>query len=220
MTDKYTAVSLEEVSIGYEKRPIFENINFSILKNQSLGIIGPNGGGKTTFLKTVLGLLEPISGSVKYKKPLTFGYVPQYESFDRIFPVSVSEFVAMGRYNRVQFGKRLNKDDWDVVNKYIAEVGITHLKERTFRTLSGGESQRALLARAMCGEPDLLVLDEPTSSVDKKGEEEIISLIDKFTRTNGITVLMVTHFEKLIREFADVILTLDKDKSVFSVKEV
>ncbi|MGH7889791.1 MAG: metal ABC transporter ATP-binding protein, partial [Thermodesulfobacteriota bacterium] len=110
-------ISLENVTIGYERKELIGSINFSIEKGQFWGIVGPNGGGKTTLLKTILGLIPPVLGKVRYgeDKPLTFGYVPQHEKFDHIFPISVSEFVAMGRYIRIPVGRGVKKGDWKIV---------------------------------------------------------------------------------------------------------
>ena len=214
----YFLIKLENASIGYDKREFFTSINLSIQQGEFWGIIGPNGGGKTTLLKTILGLIPPVSGKVRYRedKPLTFGYVPQRENFDHIFPISVAEFVAMGRYIRIPFGRRVKKEDWKIVMSSLERVEIPHLKDRPFRSLSGGEKQRSLLAHALAGEPDLLILDEPTASMDIKGETAIMELIRRIKEKENLTVLMVSHFLNTVARFADHVAVIDKDSGVFS----
>ena len=177
MTD---LVRLENVVIGYEKTGLMDPVSLSVECNQFWGVLGPNGSGKSTLLKTVLNILPPVSGNLLLNEKLIYGYVPQNGNFDPIFPISVREIVSMGRYSRVKPGRKLSKTDSEIVEKSIESAGISHLKERTFRSLSGGEKQRTLLARAIAGQPDLLVLDEPTASVDIKGETEIMELVKKF----------------------------------------
>ncbi|MEK6223299.1 MAG: ATP-binding cassette domain-containing protein, partial [Thermodesulfobacteriales bacterium] len=128
-------IKLENVAIGYEQGPFVDLINLSIEKNQFWGVLGPNGSGKTTLLKTILNLISPASGTVFFHNELVFGYVPQNEKFDPIFPISVCEMVSMGRYSRVKPGRRLSKKDNEIVERSIESVGISHLKDRTFRSL-------------------------------------------------------------------------------------
>ncbi len=210
-------IKLEDVATGYNKKELLSSISFSIEQNQFWGIVGPNGGGKTTLLKTILGLIPPVKGKVQYGKnhPLIFGYVPQRESFDHIFPISVSEFVSMGRYIRIPAGRRVKKEDWRIVTECLQKVEIPHLKERPFRSLSGGEKQRTLLAHALAGEPDILILDEPTTSMDIKGETAIMELIGKIREKDNLTVLMVSHFLNIVARFADHVVVIDKDSSTF-----
>ncbi len=208
-------IKLEDLIIGYDGKGLLDSINLSLDRGQFWGIIGPNGGGKTTFLKTILGLIPPVSGRVRYKEDsiLAFGYVPQRENFDHIFPLSVSEVVVMGRYRRVPIGRGVKKEDQRIVTECLQEVEISHLKKRPFRSLSGGEKQRALLARALAGEPDVLILDEPTASMDIKGETTIMELIRKIKEKNSLTVLMVSHFLNTVARFADHVVVIDKDSN-------
>ncbi len=210
-------IKLENVTIGHDKMPLLDSISLYIAQGQFWGIIGPNGGGKTTLIKTILGLIPPIEGKLSYSggKSLTFGYVPQRENFDRIFPISVAELVVMGRYGRIPLGRGVNKEDWRIVMECLEKVEIPHLRNHTLRSLSGGEKQRALLARAFSGEPDVLILDEPTASVDIKGETTIMELIGKIKEENSLTVIMVTHFLNTVGRFADHAVLIDKDSSIF-----
>lgn len=210
-------IKLVGVVIGYDKRGLLDPIDLSIQNGQFWGIIGPNGGGKTTLLKTILGLIPPIRGKVEYGKDQTliFGYVPQRENFDHIFPISVSEFVAMGRYIRIPVGRRIKKEDRRVVIECLRKVEIPHLKDRPFRSLSGGEKQRTLIAHALAGEPDVLILDEPTASMDIKGETAIMELIEKIKEKDNLTILMVSHFLNAVARFADHVVVIDKDSNIF-----
>ena len=209
-------VEFENIQIGYEKRPILNRlINISILREQFWGIIGPNGGGKSTFLKTVLGLISPVSGFVHYEYSPVFGYVPQFSTFDDIYPFSVREFVSMGRFSRIPVGGSIQRKDKEKIMQCIERVDIKHIMNRPFRSLSGGEKQRALLARSLAGYPDILVLDEPTASVDWRGESEIMSLIDEIRRESKFTVLMVSHYLDTIKTYSENVILIDKDKNIF-----
>jgi ABC-type Mn2+/Zn2+ transport system ATPase subunit len=208
-------IKLENAAIGYEQDPFVDFINLSIEKNQFWGVLGPNGSGKTTLLKTILNLISPVSGTVFFHNELVFGYVPQNEKFDPIFPISVCEMVSMGRYSRVKPGRRLSNIDNEIVMRSMDSAGISHLKDRTFRSLSGGEKQRTLLARAIAGEPNMLVLDEPTASVDIKGEAQIMELVRNIQTESKLAVLMVSHFLKTVSEFSDHLILIDKDSNTF-----
>ncbi|TFG76944.1 MAG: metal ABC transporter ATP-binding protein [Thermodesulfobacteriales bacterium] len=208
-------IKLENVAIGYEQDPFVDFINLSIEKNQFWGVLGPNGSGKTTLLKTILNLISPVSGTVFFHNELVFGYVPQNEKFDPIFPISVCEMVSMGRYSRVKPGRRLSNIDNEIVMRSMDSAGISHLKDRTFSSLSGGEKQRTLLARAIAGEPNILVLDEPTASVDIKGEAQIMELVRNIQTESKLAVLMVSHFLKTVSEFSDHLILIDKDSNTF-----
>ena len=208
-------IVLEDVSIGYDHTGFLESINLEIKRDQFWGILGPNGGGKTTLLKTILGLTPNFSGHIIYADNLVFGYVPQTSNFDNLFPISVAELVMMGRYSRLRIGKSPKKLDVGIVNDCLDKVEVLDLKKRTFRSLSGGEKQRALIARAIAGEPDVLVLDEPTASVDLKGEIEVMELIEKIRAESKITVLMVSHFINTVSRFSDHVIAVDKDRGIF-----
>jgi ABC-type Mn2+/Zn2+ transport system ATPase subunit len=210
-------IKLEDVAIGYDKTTLLDSINLSIRNGQFWGIVGPNGGGKTTLLKTMIGLIPPLEGRVLYSKdrPLIFGYIPQREYFDRIFPISAAEVVAMGRYIRIPVGRGVKKEDWKIVMECLEKLEIPHLKDRPFRSLSGGEKQRTLMARALAGEPDVLILDEPTASMDVKGETAIMELIERIREEDSLTVLMVSHFLNTIAKFAEHVIIIDKDIDIF-----
>lgn len=216
-------ITLDKVEIGYENSPLIAPINLSIGENEFWAVIGSNGGGKTTLLKTILGLIPELSGQILYSPNSSFGYVPQHKNFDKLFPVSVLELVIMGRYSIVGFGKSISENDIQIALECLEKVGIAHLAHRTFRSLSGGEIQRALIARALAGQPSVLVLDEPTASVDFKGQTEILDLVSAIRSENKLTVIMVSHYIGSVTEYADRLILIDKQSGVFeqgSVKEI
>jgi len=208
-------IELNNITIGYEKMELLNSINLSIERDQFWGIMGSNGSGKSTLIKTLLGLIPPVSGDMRSENAIIFGYVPQHGKFDPIFPISVCEIVSMGRYSRVKPGRKLSITDYEIVGKSMDSMGISHLKDRTFRSLSGGEKQRTLLARAIAGKPDILVLDEPTASVDIKGEAQIMELVKKIQAESKLSVLMVSHFLNTVSEFSDHLILIDKDSNIF-----
>jgi zinc transport system ATP-binding protein len=208
-------IELRDVSIGYLNEGFLESLNLSIERGDFWGIMGPNGGGKSTLVKTILGLIPEVSGRIIYPDNTVFGYVPQAEVFDRIFPMSVYEIVMMGRYGRIRVGRRPAQKDREIVDDSLDKLEISHLKNRPFRSLSGGEKQRALLARAVAATPDILVLDEPTASVDIRGETEIMKHVERVREENNLTVLMVSHFLTTVSRFADHAIVIDKDNSIF-----
>lgn len=213
--DSNTVAELINVSIGYQGKSILEGISLSIERGTIIGVIGPNGGGKSTFVKTILGLIPTVSGSVRYPDGITFGYVPQSPLLDRIFPLSVAEIVTMGTYSYVPFLKNPGSEEMGKVRNAVEKVGIKHLMHRPFRLLSGGEKQRALLARAIVSEPDLMILDEPTASVDMEGESEIMSLIDEMKGSKKFTIIMVSHYVDSLIEHSENFTIIDKDRNFF-----
>lgn len=210
-------ISLENVAIGYDGKKILDLINLFIGRGEFWGIIGQNGGGKTTLLKTILGLIPPVAGELHTNKKIVFGYVSQREGFDPIFPISVAEVVVMGIYSRLSVGRRVKREDWEVVFECLRKVEVAHLKNHPFKSLSGGEKQRTLLARALAGKPDVLVLDEPTASVDVKGETAILELVRRVKDESGVTVLMVSHLLNAVSRFAENAVFVDKDTGIFLV---
>lgn len=214
-----TVTELKDVSIGYNGKPIIDGISMQITRGTLIGFVGPNGGGKTTLVKTMLGFIPPIKGTVDHTSGITLGYVPQSTSFDRLFPLSVREVITMGRYSRIPFFANPGRDDNQKVIEAAKQTGIVHLINRPYRSLSGGEKQRALLARAIVSEPDLMVLDEPTSSVDKKGESEIMSLIVEMKAIKEFTIIIVSHHMDSLVQHTEKIAVIDKDQNIFCFED-
>lgn len=197
-------IQVQDVSFSYGNAPVLENISLDVQHGEFLGIVGPNAGGKSTLLKIVLGLLKPQSGSVrvKGKKPgdarHSIGYVSQYPSFPRDFPISVEQTVLLGRLGSRSSGwlkglipGRFTSEDRALVQRALREVEAEELAQRQIGSLSGGQLQRVLLARALVGEPDILILDEPTANIDQRLETDIFDLLK--TLNKRLTILVVSH---------------------------
>lgn len=209
------AVTFDHVFFSYtDSLPVIEDANFSIVPGEFVGIIGPNGGGKTTLLRLVMGFLAPSSGKITIYGATTshaqrhLGYVPQSMRFDKQFPISVMELVLQGRLSRLPWYGSYSKHDVDKALQAIELVGLTDFKDRAFGTLSGGQAQRALIARALAGDPELLILDEPTANVDAKVEEEIYDILENLR--GKITILMVTHNLRTALELVDRVLCVER----------
>lgn len=191
------AVAIKNLSFSYGEMSVLKDISFDIQPGQFIGVIGPNGGGKTTLLKLILGFLKPSAGEIEIfgKPPLAarenIAYVPQSLRFDKQFPISVMELVLEGRLSHLPWYGQFKKKDKEIALHALDRVGLAHLKERPFGSLSGGQAQRALIARALASEPRLLLLDEPTASVDAKAEVEIYGILKQLQ--GEMTIIMVTH---------------------------
>ncbi|MDR3102691.1 MAG: ABC transporter ATP-binding protein [Methanocalculaceae archaeon] len=177
---------------------VLDGVSFVLYKGDVAAIIGPNGGGKTSFLRTILGLIHPKSGSIKIfgKSPAAarsrIGYVPQMRSFDFSYPMTVQQMVLTGRLGHIPgLVKRYRPKDYTAAAKALALMGLTGYRNRPIAELSGGEQQRAAISRALAGEPELLILDEPTVYVDGPTGERLMTLLEDLR--SKMTVLMVTH---------------------------
>jgi zinc transport system ATP-binding protein len=194
--EKIAVVTVEDVSFSYEKAPVLEKVRFSVYEGEFAVMVGPNGGGKTTLLKLILGLLKPATGTVRLfgrppeKTRKRVGYMPQYQRFDLQFPVTVMDVVLMGRIRQGAFGP-YSKTDRKRVLKALDDVGLSGLDKRSFSALSGGQRQRVLLARALVSKPDILLLDEPTANVDMDAETMLLGILETLNRR--MTILLVTH---------------------------
>lgn len=188
-------IEVDNVVFRYSNYPVLDNVSLSIQSGDMVSIIGPNGGGKTTLLKLILGLLEPESGTVKVygSSPHTnmgyLGYVPQFSRFDDQFPITVFEVVLTGRLEkRMGFYSR---EDRRAAQEALDQVDLTEISQRSFQELSGGQRQRVLIARALAGRPSILLLDEPTSNVDAAVGSMLHELLEELNKTH--TLLLVTH---------------------------
>ncbi len=190
-------ITLRHLWASYGINPILEDINLVVKKLDFIGLIGPNGGGKTTLLKVLLGLIAPDRGEVKIMERSVsqgrkyIGYVPQLLEFDRDFPVRVADVVSMGRLGKHRLLKRYNRQDKIIVNRCLEQVGMADLRDRPIGELSGGERQRVYIARALASEPQILLLDEPTANVDTRVQNSIYELLRELNRS--LTILMVSH---------------------------
>ena len=192
-------ITLNNISLRINKRVILHNVSLDILPERVLTIIGPNGAGKSTLLKIILGLQSSSSGDIQRKKQLQIGYVPQKFSLDPLLPLTVERFIRLGKAEK-KFSLR----------EILTELGISHLRESTIQQLSGGELQRVLLARALLGEPELLVLDEPAQGVDVLGQSELYQLLTQLKYSRGCSVLLVSHDLHLVMASSDKVLCLNQ----------
>lgn len=186
-------LELRGVSAGYEQMTVLRNVNLVIREHDFMGIIGPNGGGKTTLLKVILGLLKPLSGEVIYHtdKQSLFGYLPQNSRFDARFPISVKEVVLSGLMSEKGIFRSYTKVDRAKVDEILATYGMEKYKNRPIGELSGGQMQRVFLCRAIISSPKVLILDEPSTYVDSNFEKEFYSLLKELNQR--MSVVMVSH---------------------------
>jgi zinc transport system ATP-binding protein len=223
MADK-EVVRLEDVWVQYNGVPILEGINLAIEQDDFLGIIGPNGGGKTTLLKIILGLISPSRGKVSVlgkppeKSRSKIGYVPQHNLFDRDFPISVGDVVLMGRYGKSGLFRRYSSEDRRATQDALQTVGMLDYKERQMGKLSGGELQRIFIARALVAEPKLLLLDEPTASVDPAMQTEFYELLEKLKKQ--MAIVLVSHDISAVSVYVDKLACLNRQLHYHGSKEI
>lgn len=190
-------VSFDKVSFAYAAWPVLEEVSFDIQEREFFAIIGPNGGGKTTILKLMLGLLKPrqgrvmVLGAASGKHAGRIGYVPQSARMELDFPITVAETVMLGRLGPRSFTPFFSEKDRAAAREAMAAVDILPLKDRLFDELSGGQKQRTLIARSLVSEPALLLLDEPVSSVDSAVEHDIYALLKELNKK--MAIVMVSH---------------------------
>ncbi|MBW2095278.1 MAG: ABC transporter ATP-binding protein [Deltaproteobacteria bacterium] len=191
------AIEIKDLWFAYDRIPVLKEVSFTLEQGDFMAIIGPNGGGKTTLLKLMLGLLEPQKGTIRIlgKKPRDarkkLGYVPQSTDINLTFPLSVFELALMGRLSRSRFGRRYSHEDKEKVAALLKKVGMWDYRFWPVGNLSGGQRQRIFIARALAVEPAILFLDEPTASVDREFEIGLYELLEELNRK--VTVVVITH---------------------------
>jgi ABC-type Mn2+/Zn2+ transport system ATPase subunit len=196
--DAVAVVRLSDVSAGYDHRPAIEGVSFTLPAGSLTAIVGPNGGGKSTLLKVIAGLLKPWSGSVEVlgaapgARAASIAYVPQAEAVDWGFPVAAADVVMMGRYARLGVFRRPGRADREAVDAALDAVGMTDLRHRQIGALSGGQRRRVFLARAIAADPELYLLDEPVTGVDPTTEHHLGSLLEA-EAARGRTIVATTH---------------------------
>lgn len=210
------AVVVRGLVVCYDKHVALDGATVTVCKGEALGIVGPNGSGKSTLLKSIAGLLQPTAGDVcvfgKSPRALPAGsiaYVPQIEDVDWSFPASVWDVVAMGRFPRLGLFKRFGKHDRDAVERGLQLVNMRDLAHRHISQLSGGQQQRVFVARAIAQEPQLLLLDEPTTGVDAATEEALRNVIRELAE-GGMPVVMSTHHLERASEWFDRLMVLNR----------
>lgn len=204
-------VDCKNVSFSYGDVPLLKNVNFSAQEGEYIGIAGPNGSGKSTAFQLLMGFLKPQKGKILIdnRSPIEartiIGYVPQHPDIDRQFPLSLLDFVLTGLVDSLTLWGRHSKRSKELAQQALEQVGLTNLNQHRLGTLSGGQMQKAFIARALVGKPKILLLDEPTAHVDPSSEKQIFEIIRNLKKKH--TILMITHdFEHLIPDFDRVLL--------------
>lgn len=221
---KDIAIYFNNVSFSYEEKLILQNASFEVMAGELIGIIGPNGGGKTTLLKLLMGFLTPCSGMIKIfgnspKHVLEkLSYVPQNLTYDKKFPITVKELVLSGLLSKLPWYGRYTPTQRKKAEKAMQEVNILGNQDSPIGSLSGGQMQRALIARALVSEPRVLLLDEPTANIDPQAEKDIYALLKKLS--GKMTILMVTHDLKTAIDQVDRVLCVQGNVTTFKTKEV
>lgn len=189
-------ISLHDVSVSYDGKEAIAGVNLDVFADDYLGIIGPNGGGKTTLIKAILGTV-PYSGTIDYdaslrtRSGLAIGYLPQQNLFDRSFPITVREVVVSGLQAQKRLGMGYKRADYALADSYLKQMGIAEQADKAIGEISGGQMQRALLCRAVISEPKILILDEPTTYVDNRFEGELYRLLSELS--HRMAIIVVSH---------------------------
>ena len=218
--DEKKCIEVSNVSYSYNGQLVLNNISFSVNTGEYLGIIGPNGGGKTTLIKIILGLLKSDTGTVRifgqdikeFKERSLIGYVPQRISqVASQFPATVKEVLETGRTARIGLFKRHIRDDERAVKKAMEVAGVAHLRDRLIEDLSGGERQRVFIARALSAEPKILILDEPSVGVDLASQEQFYTFIQNLNQEFGLTIIFISHDIDVVAHEVKNLLCLNKN---------
>lgn len=202
-----------DLAIGYEGKTVVQNINLSVKKGDYLCVIGENGAGKSTFMKTLLGLLPPVSGKIEFYDGLKkneIGYLPQQTEVQKDFPASVREIVLSGCQGRSGLRPFYNTQEKELSEDAMERMQITDLARRCYRELSGGQQQRVLLARALCATQKMLLVDEPVSGLDPKATAQMYELLEELNEIDGITIIMISHDIAAAMKYASHILRVGK----------
>jgi zinc transport system ATP-binding protein len=217
-------IQIQDLTFSYGRNPIVEQVNLTVEDREFVCVVGPNGGGKTTLLKLLLGLLEPQSGRVKIfgnhpkagRKQI--GYLPQHAELDPQFPATVLDVVLMGRLGKTRVLGPYRKADRRLTLDMLERVGLHQFANRPLCTLSGGQRQRVLIARALVSEPQLLLLDEPTSSLDDYVERELYDLLKEINQT--LTVVVVTHDIAFVSRYIEKVICVNRKVRIHPTSEV
>jgi zinc transport system ATP-binding protein len=217
------ALQLENVTFGYTAEPVLQQVNLSIQAKEMAYVVGPNGGGKTTLLRLMLGLLQPSQGTVRVfgeppeKVRRRLGYVPQYTSFDLQFPVSVLDVVLMGRVGRSALGL-FGRSDYAAARRALGEVGLDSLHRRPFADLSGGQRQRVLIARALASGPEIMLLDEPMANVDWNAQQSLYELLQGINQRMGI--VWVSHDLYLVSKSVSNVICVNRRVTIHPTSDL
>jgi len=204
-------IVMDNISLGYNSSAVLTDVNLAIYPGNLVGLAGPNGSGKTTLFRTMLGLLAPLNGTLVRNCPLAkFGYVPQSAALDPQFLLSVLEIVEMGAYGRVKSFQIFPVHETKRALEVLEQVGMAHVKAKSFFALSGGQKQRVLIARALMVGPAIMILDEPLSGVDEESRQSITSLLIRLSREECLAVFFSSHDLEMVQRVADKIVRVDR----------
>ena len=190
-------IRIEHLSAGYDGKQVLSDVNLTITADDYLGIIGPNGGGKTTLMRLILGLMKPTEGRIRYYrngedvKEITMGYLPQYNALDRQFPISVYEVVLSGLSKSKGLFSRYTRAQHERVGETLRQLQLEDLQQRPIGALSGGQLQRVLLARAIVSKPDVVILDEPNTYIDRRFQKQMYEMLEQINKECAI--IIVSH---------------------------
>lgn len=212
----HLAIQAEQVQFSYNGTPVLRDVTFSVPRGTFFGLVGPNGCGKSTMMRLILGLLEPTCGhlAVLDQRPAAavssggIGYVPQRETYGRHFPLTVSDVVLMGRVCRVGIGRRPSREDRRKAAESLELFGVQHLAPLPFAELSGGQQRLVLTARALAQEPDLLLMDEADTGLDARRRSEVYHKLNHLRRQRHLTILAISHQLDLLSSVVDTAMAL------------
>ncbi|SJZ90389.1 zinc transport system ATP-binding protein [Oceanospirillum multiglobuliferum] len=208
-------IEFDRVGFRYQAAPVLNNITLAVREGEFMGLVGPNGGGKSTLLKLIMGLITPDTGNIRVfgtspkKARARLGYVPQFARFPSDFPITVEETVLLGRLRAGRIWQRYNAQDRAIAAKVMTETGISEFAQRPIDQLSGGQLQRVLIARALASEPELLLLDEPTASVDAHQEKSVFDLFRELNKR--MSIIVISHDIGFITDYVDRVACLNKE---------
>jgi ABC-type Mn2+/Zn2+ transport system ATPase subunit len=211
-------LSLRGATIGHGRHAILAGVELEVEAGDFLALVGPNGGGKTTLLRTLLGALPLLAGRRELPRPIRIGYVPQRDQVDAIWPLTAGEVVLQGRTPSLGPLRRPGEADRAAAAAALARVGVAHLADRFYGELSGGQRQRTLIARALAAEPELMAVDEPTNGMDPAAELATMDVLrDLHAAGAGPAILMVSHRLDAVANYTRRLAFVDKDQALFRV---
>jgi len=210
-----SAISIKGLSVSYDRKTVLTNIYMDVAPGELYGVLGPNGAGKSTLFKAILGLIPVNTGQVlingqsieNQRKKMV--YIPQKGEVDWQFPATVMDVVMMGRYPFKRILQRLNEEDENIAMQALRDMGIDHLRDRQIGELSGGQQQRVFIARALCQQADIFLMDEPFVGVDIKTEQKIIEIL-KQLRSEGKTILVIHHDLSKVQDYFNKVILLNQ----------